>query len=264
MSPLIPLIERAAAALRDSQRLVVFTGAGVSKESGIPTFRDALEGLWAKYDPQQLATPEAFRQNPKLVWDWYTFRRGLLAGAEPNPGHYALAQFEDRLPQVVVITQNIDGFHQLVGSSDVIELHGNLARNKCFANCQGEPTLVNVDKLAWDKESGPPKCPYCNTAYVRPDVVWYHEMLPEAALKRAIQLSTVADVMLVVGTSGIVYPANQLPVFAKRNGATVIDVNPDVSQISGFADIFIPGPSGEILPQILAAMDADASSGEDV
>jgi NAD-dependent deacetylase len=250
------LITQTAAALGSSTRLVVFTGAGVSKESGIPTFRDALDGLWAKYDPQQLATPEAFRRNPKLVWDWYTFRRGLLAAAAPNPGHYAIAQLEDWLPQVVVITQNIDGFHQAVGSSDVIELHGNLSRNKCFANCRGEPTLVDVDELAWDKDAGPPRCPYCEEAYVRPDVVWYHEILPASALQRAQEFSATADVMLVVGTSGAVYPANQLPVLAKRSGATVIEVNPDVSLITKYADIFLEGPSGEILPQVVAAMDA--------
>ena len=249
------LIAQAAAALRTSQCLVVFTGAGVSKESGIPTFRDALDGLWATYDPQQLATPEAFRRNPKLVWDWYTFRRGLLAGAEPNPGHYAIAALEDRLPQVVVITQNIDGFHQAVGSCDVIELHGNLARNKCFANCQGVPTLVNVEDLDWDKDAGPPTCPHCEEAFARPDVVWFHEILPEAALTRAMELSATADVMLVVGTSGAVYPANQLPLLAKRSGATVIEVNSHVSHISGLAELFLAGPSGEVLPEVLAAMD---------
>jgi NAD-dependent deacetylase len=253
-------IAEAAAVLRQSKRLVVFTGSGVSKESGIPTFRDALDGLWANYDPQQLATPEAFRRNPKLVWDWYMFRRGLLAAAVPNPGHHAIAQLEDRLPQAVVITQNIDGFHQAVGSSDVIELHGNLARNKCFANCQGEPTLVNVDELEWDAEAGPPTCPYCRDAFVRPDVVWFHETLPEDAIQRAIQLNEQADAMMVVGTSGVVYPANQLPYLAKRNGATVIDVNPVPSEITGLADIFLAGPSGVMLPQVVAALDGSGDN----
>ncbi len=239
----------AARAIRDSQRLVVLTGAGISKESGIPTFRDALDGLWAKYDPQQLATPTAFRRNPKLVWDWYQYRRGLIAGASPNPGHYAIAELEKHLAHVVVITQNIDGLHAAAGSHDVIAMHGDIWRNKCFAHCRGEPTLIDVDEL----EAGPPVCPYCG-AYVRPDVVWFNESLAREALERAFALSQACDVMLVVGTSGVVAPVATLPLYVRERGAVLIEVNPDVTPITKLATLHFAGPSGEILPQIAAAV----------
>lgn len=251
-------IEEAARAVAASRHLIVLTGAGVSKESGIPTFRDALEGLWAQYDPQQLATPGAFRRNPKLVWDWYEFRRGLIAQAKPNPGHYAIADLEKRLPQVVVITQNIDNLHYAAGSRDVIELHGNLQRNKCFANCQGDPTLVNVEELEWDKEAGPPRCPHCG-AWVRPDVVWFQETLPAPALERAMHLCQTADVALVVGTSGLVQPAASLPFVAQKAGALLIEVNPGWSGITQGADWYLAGPSGEILPQLVACVPESPS-----
>jgi NAD-dependent deacetylase len=243
----------AARAIRDSLRLVVLTGAGISKESGIPTFRDALDGLWAKYDPQQLATPDAFRRNPKLVWDWYEYRRGLIARASPNPGHVAIAELENYLAHVVVITQNIDGLHAAAGSHDVIAVHGDIRRNKCFANCQGEPTPINVDELEWDRQAGPPVCPHCG-AYVRPDVVWFTELLPSAAVERALTLSRTCDVMLVVGTSGIVTPVAHMPYYARRSGAMVIEVNPNATPITDFATLHFAGPSGEILPQIVAAV----------
>jgi NAD-dependent deacetylase len=243
----------AARAIRNSQRLVVLTGAGISKESGIPTFRDALDGLWARYDPQQLATPDAFRRNPKLVWDWYQYRRGLIAGASPNPGHLAIAELEHYLAHVVVITQNVDGLHAAAGSHDVIAMHGDIRRNKCFANCRGEPTPIEVDDLEWDRAAGPPVCPYCG-AYVRPDVVWYNELLPPAALERASNLSRTCDVMLVVGTSGIVTPVANMPYYARRSGAMVIEVNPNTTPITDFATLHLAGPSGEVLPRIVSAV----------
>lgn len=250
------LITEAGVAIHNSKRLVILSGAGISKESGISTFRDAMDGLWAKYDPQQLATPQAFRRNPKLVWDWYTYRRGLLAQTEPNPGHYAIAELEKRLPQVTVITQNIDGLHQRAGSRDVITLHGDIRLNKCFANCQGEPTYINIED--WDLDAGPPRCPHCGE-WVRPDVVWFNESLPAAALSRAFELCAHADVALVVGTSGVVQPAASLPVVAHQNGATVIEVNPEVSTITSLAKWHLAGPSGVILPQVIAAMPGGSS-----
>ena len=249
-----PAITAAAQAIRASQRLVVLSGAGISKESGIPTFRDAMHGLWSRYDPMQLATPRAFRRNPRLVWDWYQYRRGLLAEAVPNPGHYAIAQLEDLLPHVVVITQNIDGFHQQAGSTDVIPVHGDIRRNKCFDNCQGNPTYVNIDELVeWDQSAGPPRCPYCG-AYVRPDVVWFEETLPADAIARAFDLCETADVLLVVGTSGVVQPVAHLPFVAAQNGARVIEVNPEQTPISRVVRWHLAGPSGEILPQVIAEM----------
>jgi NAD-dependent deacetylase len=245
-------LDNAARIIAKSERLVVFTGAGMSKESGVPTFRDALEGLWAKYDPMKLATPEAFRKNPKLVWDWYSYRRDLLSGKQPNPGHYAVAELEDLLPQVVVITQNIDGFHHEVGSTDVICLHGDLKRDKCFASCCGNPTYVDVSQLSgWDTDSGPPLCPYCGDAYVRPDVVWFTESLPYHALTRATELARQADVMLVIGTSGVVWPAAGLTVEAKQAGATLVEINPNPSEITPITTHFLQGPSGEVMPEIV-------------
>ncbi len=249
-------IRHAARLLGDSRRLVVLTGAGISKESGIPTFRDAMTGLWARFDPEQLATPQAFERAPKLVWDWYTYRRELLADVVPNPGHYAIAALEALLPQVVVVTQNVDGLHQAAGSTDVITLHGDLRRNKCSADCRGDPTLIDIDALAWDPEAGPPTCPHCG-AWVRPDIVWFGELLPEAALLRAFDLSEAADVMLVVGTSGVVQPAAQLPFVARRAGAAIIEVNPDVSEITPIARLHLRGPSGVVLPQVIDALRSD-------
>ena len=243
---------QAAAILSQARTLVVLTGAGVSQESGIPTFRDALTGLWARYDPEQLATPQAFRLDPKLVWDWYRFRRELVSGATFNRGHLALAQLEKIIPRVVVVTQNIDGLHQAAGSSEVVELHGSLSRNKCFANCRGNPTLIDVSTLP-DRDASPPRCPHCSD-FVRPDVGWFGEALPEEALGRAYRASAGCDVMLVVGTSGAVYPAAVLPRVAIEGGGAVIEVNPERSAISPFADLTLLGPAGSILPELVSLL----------
>lgn len=253
-TPLTPENLRAAARVLHASRCpVVLTGAGISKESGIPTFRDALDGLWAQYDPQQLATPGAFRRNPKLVWDWYEYRRELLAQAQPNPGHRALVELERLLGCLIVITQNVDGLHQAAGSSDVITLHGDIRRNKCFANCQGDPTLIDLSTLDWDRASGPPRCPHCG-APVRPDVVWFEEALPAAALERALRVCEDADVVLVVGTSGMVQPAASLPFVAKEHGAFVIEINPAPSAITAIADWSFAAGAGEVLPRLVTAL----------
>ncbi len=249
-------IQQAAEILARSRRLVVLTGAGVSKESGIPTFRDALDGLWAKYDPEDLATPRAFRRNPQLVWDWYEHRRAMVRRAAPNPGHRALADLEALLPQVVIVTQNVDDLHQRAGSTDVIPLHGAIMRNKCFNACRGEPTVIDVAALAgFDPEDGPPACPYCG-GWVRPDVVWFGESLPAAAFNRALQLAEAADVMLVVGTSGVVQPAARLPFVARRGGAVIVEANPVRSEITALAAVWLEAPSGQSLPQVVAALRA--------
>lgn len=247
------LVRAVARVLRESRLLVVLTGAGVSRESGIPTFRDALDGLWAHYDPQRLATPGGFCRDPKLVWDWYQHRRALIAQAQPNAGHLAIVALERYVPTVVVITQNVDGLHQQAGSKDVIAIHGDIRLNKCFANCQGDPTYVDISALSWDEAAGPPRCPHCG-AYVRPAVVWFEEMLPPAALERALNLSRRADVMLVVGTSGEVQPVASLPFVAREHGATLIEVNPDRTPISRIAHWRLAGPSAVVLPQVVAAL----------
>ena len=205
--------------------------------------------------PQKLATPEGFVANPKLVWDWYEERRAQLSTVAPNPGHYAIAALERSIPSVVVATQNIDGLHGRAGSTDVIALHGDITRHKCFADCQGNPTSIDIAALAWDRTQGLPTCPHCG-AWVRPAVVWFGEQLPPGAFARAVTLTEAADVLLAVGTSGEVQPAASLPGLARRQGARVIEVNPLPSEITRRAHLFLQGPSGEVLPAVLAALHA--------
>ncbi len=245
-------IQQAAGLLRSAHRVVVLTGAGVSKESGVPTFRDAQDGLWAQYDPQELATASAFLRNPKLVWDWYEYRRSMVRTAHPNPGHYALTQLARRFSDFTLITQNVDDLHERAGSTNVIHLHGNIAQSKCFKNCQGDPTLVDVTMLP-DMQASPPRCPHCGQ-FVRPDVVWFGEMLPQDALAMAMQASRSAEVMLVVGTSGIVTPAAALPELSRDHGAQVIEINPDETPISRVAHLRMVGRSSEMLPQLVEAL----------
>ncbi len=247
-------IRLAAEWIAASQRLVVLTGAGVSRESGLPTFRDALDGLWARYSPLQLATPEAFVADPALVWGWYEHRRAAVRRAAPNPAHIALAELEALLPQVVIVTQNVDDLHQRAGSRDIIALHGAIMRSKCFAACRGEPTLVEVEELP-DAAEGPPRCPFCGSR-VRPDVVWFGENLPAGALQRAAQLAEEADVMLVVGTSGAVQPAASLPFVTYRAGGQVIEINPVASEITAIAALWLEVPAGEALPSVVEAVRA--------
>lgn len=252
------LIQQAAQRLKLARHLVVLTGAGISKESGIPTFRDAMEGLWAQYDPQDLATPAAFRRNPVLVWDWYEERRQKVGQVQPNPGHHALVALERFVPQVTIVTQNVDGLHRAAGSQHVIELHGSITQHKCFDDCQGSPTLVDIRSLAWEHAARPPRCPHCG-AYLRPNVVWFTEALPQEALAEAFVLCETADVVLIVGTSGMVQPAASLPYVAKQRGnAFLIDVNPNRDELVGLCDIYLQGASGVILPQVIEAMRIEA------
>jgi len=232
-------------ALRDARHVAVLTGAGVSAESGVPTFRDAQTGLWAKFRPEELATPEAFAANPKLVWEWYDGRRRTLASVKPNAGHHALARMAARVPKLELFTQNVDGLHALAGSPEVIELHGNIHRNKCF--------VENVVVREW-VETGevPPRCPHCG-GHLRPDVVWFGELLPPGALSRAEAAAERCDVFFSVGTATAVYPAAQLPVTALAHGATVIEVNPEPTPLTSRASFSLRGASGVVLPQLLAA-----------
>lgn len=247
-------IEQAATLLKSAQKIAVLTGAGVSKESGLATYRDALDGVWAKYDPQELATPTAFKTNPKLVWDWYIYRRELFKKAKPNPGHFALAQLAQRFPTFTLITQNVDDLHEQVGSTDVIHLHGNITQTKCFFDCQGNPTLVDLTTIQVDPDNMPPPCPHCGR-WLRPNVVWFHEILPQHELSLATTACQTADVILVVGTSGLVEPAASLPKMGKAQGAKIIEVNPDYSMLTRIADVKLEGASGVLLPQLLEALD---------
>lgn len=241
----------AAAVIAGARQLVVLTGAGMSKESGIPTFREAQEGLWARYDPVQMATYEGFLSNPSLVWSWYEYRFGMVATARPNAGHFAVAALEKKLPAVTVVTQNIDGLHQAAGSTRVLELHGSIRRYRCLS---GRHSGFTPADFAGQTEK-PPRCPQCHEM-LRPEVVWFGEYLPEDVLASAFALCESCDVMLVVGTSGVVQPAASLPFVAQASGATLIDVNPERDEIARRADFFLPGAAGAVLPELVAALDA--------
>lgn len=243
------LIRQAGRLLGRARRVVVLTGAGISKESGIPTFRDAQDGLWRQYNPLQLASPEGFRANPALVWQWYDYRRQLVERARPNPAHHALVRLEQLVPHLVIVTQNVDGLHVEAGSTDVIELHGNLRRYRCI----GAGHRFTLEELP-EADHVPPRCPQCSTL-IRPDVVWFGELLPTSALERAVQESRTCDVMLVVGTSGVVQPAASLPYYAAERNVPVIEVNPEPSGITHLAHVFLQGKAGEVLPRLVEVVD---------
>lgn len=232
-----------------ARRLVVFTGAGVSAESGIPTFRDALTGLWARFDPEQLATEAAFRADPSMVWRWYAERRAAIAAAQPNAAHRAIAALEGSGPRVSVVTQNIDGLHARAGSHEVLELHGNILRVKCLEGC-GNPERIEpaFDWRADPRE--PPPCPRCG-APLRPDVVWFGELLPPDVFSRAERAALRCDLMLVVGTSALVHPAAGLPLLARQAGARIAVVNPQDTPIDALADHVLRGSAATVLPELL-------------
>jgi len=232
--------------LVQARRVTVLTGAGVSAESGVPTFRDAQTGLWAKFKPEELATPTAFRRNPRLVWEWYAWRRELVSKAQPNPAHRALVELEQRVPQFTLITQNVDGLHQRAGSRTVTELHGNITRTKCF----DENTVVS----SWPETGDvPPKCPNCG-GLLRPDVVWFEEAMPEAETAHAFARSADCDIFLSIGTSSLVYPAAALPLHALENGARVVEINPDATPLTAKADYVLNGAAGVVLPELLKSL----------
>jgi NAD-dependent deacetylase len=229
--------------LRSARRVAVLTGAGISAESGIPTFREAQTGLWARYNPEELATPEAFRRNPKLVWEWYAWRQQRIRQAEPNPGHQALVFMEQHIADFTLITQNVDGLHRRAGSHRIVELHGNIFRAKCF----DEDRLV-----ASSPEDGefPPHCPHCG-GLLRPDVVWFGETLPASALHAAEQAAKNAEILFSIGTSALVYPAADLPFLTLRAGATVVEINPQPTPLSPHVTFSLHGPAGELLPALV-------------
>ncbi len=231
--------------LREARSVFVLTGAGVSAESGLPTFRDAMTGLWAKYRPEDLATPEAFKRDPALVWQWYTWRRGLALAASPNPGHCSLASLAGRVPKLTLVTQNVDGLHQRAGSRDVVELHGNIMRSLCSRDRR---VVAEADAVPGE----PPRCPNCG-AFLRPDVVWFGENLPAAALDRAGAEARGCDLFLSVGTSGVVEPAASLLRLAAESGAHTVVVNAEPIKNIARETVQIIGKSGEILPALMAA-----------
>ncbi|MBN2303825.1 MAG: NAD-dependent protein deacylase [Anaerolineae bacterium] len=250
------LIQQCVEKLVTAQKLVVSTGAGVSQESGIPTFRDQDTGLWEEADPLLYASPIGWALQPREVWNWYHARRQEMQQAKPNPGHHALVALEQLVPQVVVITQNIDRLHHQAGSRDIVALHGDMYAYKCDQNCQGDPTPVNPDAVTWTEETAPPRCPYCETGKVRPDVVWFGEMLQRAHVERALNEARTCDVILVAGTAGKIPLSVALPAQARERGAFVIEVNPNESDVTPHAHVRLAGPSGIVLPKLVAALRA--------
>jgi NAD-dependent deacetylase len=234
------LLRDAARLLRNARHIAVLTGAGISAESGIPTFRGA-GGLWRNFRPEELATPQAFARDPATVWEWYLWRRELIAQAQPNAGHLALVRLEDRTPHFSLITQNVDGLHDRAGSRRILKVHGDIWINRC-CGCGREPEKLPPDR--------PPRCA-CG-GFLRPGVVWFGEALPRDVWAQAEEAAGDAEVLLVVGTSAQVYPAASLVPYAQNNGAAVIEINLDETPFSESVDIALRGPAGEILPQILS------------
>ena len=233
------------AALRQAQHVAILTGAGISAESGLETFRDALTGLWSNFRPEDLATPEAFLRNPRMVWEWYAVRRKKASHAAPNAGHLALAEMERHVPRFDLITQNIDSLHQRAGSISVTELHGNIARVKCF----DEEVVVET----WEESAEPPpRCPHCG-GMLRPDVVWFGENLPEGAFEHAVEAAAICDLFFSIGTSGLVEPAASLVRVASKMGATVAIINLDVEPLATEKLYQIHAPAGVVLPQLVCA-----------
>ena len=235
--------------LKAASRIAVLTGAGVSQESGLRTFRDAQTGLWAQYKPEDLASPEAFARDPKLVWDWYAWRREAMKGVRPNPGHYALVGLEKKIPQFTLITQNVDGLHRFAGSQNVLELHGNIQKVRC-ADCG-----TFTEEWGDDSETVP-TCEKCG-GLLRPDVVWFGEALPRAELEAAVNASRACQVYFSIGTSGLVQPAASLAHAARNNGSVVVEINAEPTPLTPKVDFAFHGKSGEILPDLLKAVWGD-------
>jgi NAD-dependent deacetylase len=231
----------------DARAIVAFTGAGVSAESGVPTFRGT-DGIWSKLKPEELASMNAFMKNPAMVWEWYAHRKNIMSGIAPNPGHHALVRMERIAPSFAVITQNIDNLHRRAGSRRVYELHGNIERNYCMKCGTPYGSEFTVDT------SGVPLCPACG-GLVRPDVVWFGEMLPEDEWDASVRATEGADLFMSIGTSAVVYPAASLPLIAKRSGAYLLEINPEPTPLTEQADEFLQGPSGVFLPLLADAME---------
>ncbi|WP_081015057.1 SIR2 family NAD-dependent protein deacylase [Pseudomonas fluorescens] len=245
-------ISNIAMLLQQAKHVVVFTGAGVSAESGIPTFRDALTGLWAQFDPAQLATAEAFRADPSLCWGWYEWRRLKVLQSQPNAAHLAIANLAKYVPQLTVVTQNVDDLHERAGSQNVIHLHGSLHSPRCI-NCGSahEAPLHSGERYEEGSRLEPPRCSACNGC-IRPGVVWFGEMLPEAAWSAGLAAAEDCDLFFSIGTSGVVYPAAELPLRALGRGASVVHINPVHFQISS-QEHFLQGPATLIHTLILEA-----------
>jgi NAD-dependent deacetylase len=245
---------RARGWIAEADRVCVLTGAGMSAESGIPTFRDAMTGLWSQFDPEDLASEPGYRADPARVWAWYAERREGVRQAQPNPGHLALAAFARARPgRVTVVTQNVDDLHQRAGSPEVIRLHGDILAARWLEPCRERPACAPSRAAA----GSPPRCERCGNL-LRPDVVWFGEMLPMQAIERAEHAARDCDVMLVVGTSGAVWPAAGLAGLARRSSARVVIVNPNESEIDDVAHALVRGTAATMLPALLGAQTRTA------
>lgn len=241
-----PIRER----VRSAERVVVFSGAGVSRESGLDTFRGA-GGLWERMRPEELATPQAFRADPDKVWRWYAWRYGQAAAAAPNPAHHAVVRLETLFPRVMVVTQNVDGLHQRAGSRGLLELHGTITRAFC-ERCRGSR---GMDDAVAESSERPPVCS-CGGRF-RPAVIWFGETLPEDVLVQAYEEATFCDLFLSVGTSSTVYPAAGLIELAHQAGACLIEVNPEPTPFSSVMDLHLTAPAGEALPALVEAIERE-------
>src|SRR5258706_2567602 len=247
--------------LRITNRVAALTGAGASQESGLRTFRDSQAGLWAQYKPEDLASPQAFAplvslesfsetsgvaRDPKLIWDWYAWRREAVKGVRPNAGHYALAEIEKYISEFTIITQNVDGLHRMAGNQNVLELHGNIQRVRC-SEC------YTFTETWGDDTESVPQCEVCG-GLLRPDVVWFGEALPRDRLEAAVEAARTCESFFSIGTSGVVQPAASLAYAARNRGAVVVEINAEATPLTSKADYFLQGKSGEILPELVKAV----------
>jgi NAD-dependent deacetylase len=235
--------------LGQARHVMVLTGAGMSAESGVPTFRDAQTGIWEKFRAEDLATPEAFNANPERVWQWYEERRAIVRSARPHAGHQALVVLESLVPNLSLVTQNVDGLHQLAGSKNVTELHGNILRSKCHIT--GRP--ISAEWLADSAHTVPPS-PYISRGFARPDVVWFGEVLPHQALETAMKAAEHCDFCISAGTTSLVQPAASLPMMALEHGAAVIEINPLETPLSQHAHQCLRGAASEVLSNLVSQL----------
>jgi len=232
--------------LQDSDHVLVLTGAGMSAESGIATFRDAQTGLWSKFRPEDLATPQAFAAHPARVWSWYEERRGKVKDAQPHAGHLALVELESMLRRLTIVTQNVDALHQRSGSGNVIELHGNIMRSICHLTSRP----IDEEWLA-KSDDCPPRSPWARDGLARPDVVWFGETLPAGAMETAMNLAATCDFCFSIGTTSLVQPAASLPLLALENGASLVEINPQETPLSRHANCYLRSSASKALTSIM-------------
>ena len=241
--------------VQQAEHIVVLTGAGVSAESGIPTFRDALTGLWENFDAEQLACKEGFLADPSLVWGWYEWRRNRVLKAQPNPAHLTIAKMAKRVPKLTLITQNVDDLHERAGNWDVLHLHGSLHHPRCI-NCGSPYQHLEVVPVGSESRIDPPTCLLCN-GLVRPGVVWFGEHLPTEQWALSEQACQSCDLMMIVGTSGMVWPAAELPYMVDRLGTPIVQINPTITSFNGLAKFNLCGKAGEVLPKLYSEAFSD-------